>query len=178
MSKSLGNVIDPIDIVEKYGVDAVRYFFLRHQHPYEDGDFTFARFHEAYTANLVNGLGNLVSRVMKLAETYLDIPVECQTAPELSTEYTEAFEKFEFNKVLDYIWKRVGEADQRMTDEAPFKVVKTDIEKGKQIISELVREVYTIGIYLDPIMPQTSKLIRETVLANKKPETMFLRIEK
>ncbi len=176
MSKSLGNVIDPVEVVDKYSTDALRYFLARHINPFEDSDMTMERFHEAYTANLVNGLGNLVSRVMKLAETYLDEPIERPEAVGFPKEYTEAIEKYEFNTAMDYIWTLIGDADQRMTDEAPFKVVKTDKEKGKKIISELVVEVYKIGRLLNPFMPETNKIIKETVLANKKPETMFPRI--
>ena len=176
MSKSLGNVINPVDVVDKYGTDALRYFLARHINPFEDSDMTMERFHEAYTANLVNGLGNLVSRVMRLAETHLDEPIERPEAVGFPKEYTEAIEKYEFNKAMDYIWKLISDADQRMTDEAPFKVVKTDKEKGKKIISELVVEVYKIGRLLNPFMPETNKLIKETVLKNKKPEIMFPRI--
>jgi len=178
MSKSIGNVIDPKDLVEKYGTDAVRYYFLRHQHSTEDGDFTTERFHEMYTANLVNGLGNLVSRVMKLAETYLEVPVECHIQSELPQEYIRAIESFNFVAAMDYLWGRIGAVDMRITNEEPFKVVKIDVEKGKKIIEELVREVYVIGQLLNPFMPKTSKEIKETVYANKKPETpLFPRIE-
>src|SRR3989344_4672838 len=71
MSKSLGNVISPYEVVEKYGTDATRYILLRHVHPFEDSDITWERLDEWYTADLVNGLGNLVARVMKMASQYL-----------------------------------------------------------------------------------------------------------
>ena len=134
------------------------------------------KFHEAYTANLVNGLGNLVSRVMKLAETHLDSPIEKPESAELPKDFTQALESYEFNTAMDYIWSRIGESDARMTKEEPFKVVKTDVEEGKRIISELALEVYHIARLLAPVMPETSAKIKETVLANKKPETMFPRI--
>ena len=177
MSKSIGNVIDPVDLVEKYGTDAVRYYFLRHQHPVEDGDFTIEKFEEAYTANLVNGLGNLVARVMKLAETHLDVPVKRPETSSFTKEYIEALESYDFMKATDYIWKRIGEADQRMTDEAPFKLIKTDAEAAKKIIAELTLELYHIGRMLQLVMPSTSDVIKEAVLANKKPENLFARLE-
>jgi methionyl-tRNA synthetase len=68
MSKSLGNVINPVTIVDEYGADALRYYLARHINPFEDSDFTMEKFKEAYNAGLANGLGNLVSRVMKMAE--------------------------------------------------------------------------------------------------------------
>jgi len=175
MSKSLGNVIDPIAIVDTYGTDALRYFLLRHIHPFEDSDMTMERFHDAYTGNLVNGLGNLVSRVMKLAETHLDTPVT-PTFDWKNTAVTP-LESYEFNSALDYIWGLIGKLDARMTDEAPFKLIKTEPEQAKQIIRELVEGVYEVGMLLAPHLPATSKKIVETVLANKKPDSMFPRIE-
>lgn len=176
MSKSLGNVIHPYDLVKKYGTDATRYLLLRHVHPVEDSDVTWERLDEWYTANLVNGLGNLVARVMKLAEQYLDTPIEIPEAKPFPAELTEALEKFEFNKALDYIFERVAGADLRMTNEEPFKVVKTDPETGKRIISELVAEVYWIARFLHSFMPSTNEAIKQAVKDNKKPENLFPRL--
>jgi len=178
MSKSLGNVIAPFTLVDTYGTDTLRYYLLRHVHPSEDSDMTLERFHECYTANLVNGLGNLVSRVMKLAETHLDAPVERPEAAPFSEEYTRAIEHYEFNVAMDYIWERIGAADEKMSTEAPFKLVKGSDEeraKGIELINELALELYHIGRLLQPFMPATSDAIKATVLANTKPETMFPR---
>jgi len=177
MSKSVGNVIDPIAIVDKYGTDALRYYLARHVHPFEDSDMTMERFHETYTANLVNGLGNLVSRVMKLAETHLEEPIEKPVSVDCPKEYEAALGRYEFNVAADLIWARIGAADQRMSDEAPFKVVKTDPEKGKQIIVELALELFHIACMLTPFLPETSKRIKQTVLENKKPDILFPRID-
>lgn len=175
MSKSLGNVINPYELVDKYGTDATRYLLLRHVHPTEDSDITWKRLDEWYTANLVNGLGNLVARVMKLAEQYLDGPIAIPDPVPFPKELS--LESFTFNEALDYIWKRIGEVDERITKEEPFKVVKTDSEKGKQIISELVEEVYWIGRFLYAFMPEANEKIKQAVTENKKPENLFPRID-
>jgi len=176
MSKSLGNVIHPYDLVKKYGTDATRYLLLRHVHPVEDSDITFERLDEWYTANLVNGLGNLVSRVMKLSEQYLERPVEIPTPALFPEEFTEALNRFEFNHALDYVFERIAKADLRMTAEEPFKLVKTDPEAGKKIIRELVTEVYWIARFLHAFMPSTNEVIKQTVKENKKPENLFPRL--
>lgn len=176
MSKSLGNVISPYELVKKYGTDATRYMLLRHVHPVEDSDVTWERLDEWYTANLVNGLGNLVARVMKLAEQYLTEPIEIPSAAPFPEELTEALNRFEFNHALDYIFERIGKADACMTTEEPFKVVKTDPEKGKQIIRELAAEVYWIGRFLHAFMPSTNEAIKQAVKENKKPENLFPRL--
>ncbi|MEK7063212.1 MAG: methionine--tRNA ligase [Patescibacteria group bacterium] len=177
MSKSLGNVISPFALVEKYGTDATRYLLLRHAHPFEDSDVSWAKFDEWYNAGLANGLGNLVARVMKLAEDNLDAPIARPEPKDFPKELTDAMAGFEFNKAMDYIWGRIQLLDQRINTEAPFKVVKTDKEAGKKMIAEMALELYWIGRYLNPFMPETNERIKSTVLANKKPESLFKRIE-
>lgn len=176
MSKSIGNVISPYELVEKYGTDATRYLLLRHVHPTEDSDITWERLDEWYTANLVNGLGNLVARVMKLAETNLSGPGARPLESPFTPEYRGAFEAFGFNRAVDLVWGRIQALDERITREEPFRLVKTDPEGGQRIIRELATELYQIGRLLAPIAPGTGALIKEAVLANKKPENLFPRL--
>lgn len=175
MSKSLGNVIDPITIVDEYGVDALRYFLLRHIHPTEDSEFTMELFKEAYTAGLTNGIGNLTARVMKLAEQYLDAPVERPAEETFPEEFISALQNYQFNSASEYVWGRIQLLDQKINAEEPFKVVKVDAEKGKQMIADMARELYIIARLLQPLLPATSDTIKSAVLANKKPENMFPR---
>lgn len=174
MSKTLGNVIDPEELLAEYGTDAVRYFLARHISPFEDGDITREAFKDAYNADLANGLGNLASRVMTLAQTHLPEPVKVEFTP-YPDEFTSALERFEINKAAEYIWGRIAALDQRIAQDAPFKVVKEDADRGRAMITELVKELAAIDLMLEPFMPDTSKKIIEAILANKKPDNLFPR---
>ncbi len=178
MSKSLGNVIYPTEFVKTYGTDATRYFLLRHLHPFEDSDFSVARFKELYNANLANGLGNLTARIMKLAEDNLEKPME---KPHLDGMYppeiTRRISRFEFNSALDMIWEQSQFLDQKITETEPFKVVKKDKSAGVALIGSLVEGLYLIAFELEPFMPETSEKIKTAVLQNKKPETLFPRLD-
>lgn len=180
MSKTLGNVISPYEMVERYGKDATRYLLLRHVHPFEDTDVTWEKLDEWYTANLVNGLGNLVARVMKLAEQYLDEPVELIKATEPDSDVSARLKDFEFNYALNATWERIGHNDALIQLKKPFEGVKSDVQEIKddalEILKKLVRELYSITIELVPFMPDTSNKIKEAILANKKPENLFPRL--
>lgn len=177
MSKSLGNVISPFAMVERYGVDATRYILLRHIHPFDDSDITWEKMDEWYTANLVNGLGNLVARVMKMAETHLDGPIEKPAATAFDEAYLQAIDSFNFLSACDLVWKKVGELDEKITVTEPFKLVKVDKPAAQALIVEMVRDVYLIGRLLFPIMPEANVIIKEAVLANKKPDNLFKRLD-
>ncbi len=175
MSKTLGNVVNPKDIAEEYGTDALRYFLLREISNFEDSPFTYERFHDAYNSGLANGLGNLASRILTLSEKYLE---SCPTTPEQSIpqDFFNALEKFEIKDACDLIWDRINKLDKRIQETEPFKVVKVDLEKGKILISEMILELYTIARMLNPIMPETNEKLKNLIKSNKKPEQpLFLR---
>ncbi|MDB5237939.1 MAG: methionyl-tRNA synthetase, methionyl-tRNA synthetase [Candidatus Kaiserbacteria bacterium] len=177
MSKSLGNVIEPYAIVNEYGADALRYFLARHVHPFDDSDVTMEKFKESYNADLANGLGNVTARIMKLAETHLESPIARPEAVGFPQEYTEALEKYDYNKVLDFVWGEIQKLDQKITTTEPFKLIKTDVAQGRALIAELATELYKIVRLLNPFMPQTNEKIKAAILANKKPENLFPRKE-
>jgi methionyl-tRNA synthetase len=174
MSKTLGNIIDPEELLEEYGTDAVRYYLARHISPFEDGDITRESFQEIYNGDLANGVGNLVSRIMKLAEEHLEEPVQVEFVP-YPKEFTEALDKFEVNHAAEYVWSRIQALDRKITETEPFKLIKTDPENGRELIAELVRELAAVDLMLEPLLPQTSKKIIDTIVTNKKPETLFPR---
>lgn len=176
MSKSLGNVIDPLKIVEEYGTDALRYYLARHVHPFEDSDFTMERFKEAYNADLANGLGNLTARIMKLAEDNLT-QGRAPAPLDFPEEYTSAIHNYEYNRALEFVWSKIQALDQKINETEPFKLIKNDAEKGKKLIFDLTQELYFIARMLDPFMPETNAKIKEAIKTNKKPETLFPRRE-
>lgn len=176
MSKSEGNVINPVAVVEEYGVEPFRYFVARELHPFEDGDFTMEKFKDAYNSHLANGLGNLVSRIMKMAETNLAGPIVPASKEIIPNDFKKAMEAFDIKKAADLIWERIGNLDTRIQESQPFKLVKTDKEKAISIMKELVMELYVVSRMLEPIMPETSNTIKELVKTNKSPATpIFLR---
>lgn len=173
MSKSAGNVVDPLALVEEYGTDALRHYLLGEVHPFEDSDFTIEKFKESYNAKLANGLGNLVSRVMKMAETHIS-PVVA-TPRSTSQEYAEALASYRYSEAIGVVWQKIGEADARITQTEPFKLVKTDPEAAKKIIEEMVRSLAEIAELLTPLMPATAESIRAAISANHLPAPLFVR---
>ncbi len=177
MSKTLSNVIDPRDIVEEYGVDALRFFLLKEVSSFEDSPFTMERFKNAYNAGLANGLGNLTSRIMKMAEGNFDAPI---IAPEKEFKFNlivkNAVESFDLKLAMDVIWGNLSELDEIIQREEPFKLIKNNKEKGKEIIKNLVLLLLYNARQLEPFLPETSKKIQEAIFSNKMPEPpLFLR---
>lgn len=174
MSKSLGNVISPYELTEKYGTEATRYLLLRHVHPFEDTDITWDRLDEWYTANLVNGLGNLTARIMKMAETHLDAPVDTGAANRMEHA---AVESFQFQQVLDGVWNAIGQMDEYITENEPFKLVKEDKAAAQEMIMKLVKDLHEVAESLQAFMPETAAVILSAITENKKPENLFARLE-
>jgi len=175
MSKTLGNVIDPRDVVKEYGTDALRYFLLREVGSFEDSPFTMERFHDAYNSGLANGLGNLVSRIMTLSEKYL---TETVPLPLYEDDQSEYWDKYDIKAVMDLTWHFIGDLDQYIQTEQPFKVIKVDEQAGKEHIKILVQKLSIIARRLIPVMPETAEKIINLIKENKKPEApLFLRKE-
>ncbi|MBI3397351.1 methionine--tRNA ligase [Candidatus Woesebacteria bacterium] len=157
ISKSLGNVIDPIAVSKKYGTDALRYYLLAKIHPWEDSDFTFEKFEETYNADLANGLGNLVSRVAKLCEEN-NVSLNEKVGHVIDTEISSALTNFEFNSALSWIWLDISKADKKINDERPWEL---DENKVKPILIDLIKRIQTIAFKLKPFLPETSEKIEK-----------------
>ena len=188
MSKSVGNVINPQDIIEEYGAEALRYYLLAELSQFEDGDFTMDAFHGAYTAHLVNGIGNLTNRVLKMAESNLDEKVVLATDEEIK-DYIQSSDvmrllfqdSLTIKLAAENIFKKISDLDQVIQEKEPFKLVKNEDTKGEgvSIITELVQELYKITHLLEPFLPETSKFVIAAIREQKKPEEpLFARVER
>ncbi|MDD5318371.1 MAG: methionine--tRNA ligase [Candidatus Pacebacteria bacterium] len=179
MSKSMGNIVDPIDVVNEYGTDALRYMVARELHCFEDSPFSLERVKEAYNSGLANGLGNLVSRVMKMATTHLEGSVEILDevgGKNIPEDFINFLEGFEIQQASHVVWKHIAECDAYIQETQPFKLVKVDKEKALVIIRELVQRVYAIACMLESILPETSEKIKTIIREHRMPEIpLFVR---
>ena len=155
MSKSLGNVIDPYEIIEKYGVEPLRYFLLSQIPTLDDGDFTIEGFEAIYQANLANGLGNLIARVAKLCEGINFDKYKLM----LSKEYKKDIENYRLNEVLQIIWTEIKSLDKYINDKEPWGIEEKS--KKLKILQPAVNRIRQIGYELRPFLPETAEKIEK-----------------
>ncbi|MFA5878328.1 MAG: class I tRNA ligase family protein [Candidatus Staskawiczbacteria bacterium] len=160
MSKSLGNVIDPFSLIEKYGVDAVRYYLLKEILPGDDGDFTYQKFEERYNADLVSGIGNLVARVLAIAENIeikgLHTDSEFKKEIEKTEEvFKELLLNFRFNEAVKAVWDLISFCDKYIEKNKPWET------KDPQVIYNLLVCLAHIAQLLKPILPETAERISQ-----------------
>lgn len=176
MSKTVGNIVDPLDVIKKYGADALRYYLLAKISPFTDGDYSDSKMLEAYNADLANGLGNLVSRVAKLCETHnvIATPMSNRGKQSFDSKMTVYLKEYRFNEALSHIWGEITEADKKVNQEKPWELSG---EKLKEILVDLVKRIQHIAFNLQPFLPQTSEKILKQFSGQIKSATpLFPRI--
>ncbi|MEK7560508.1 MAG: methionine--tRNA ligase [Patescibacteria group bacterium] len=173
MSKTVGNVIDPVALTQKYGVDPVRYYLLREIPSGDDGDFSEAKLMQRYNGELANGLGNFVARVVTLAQK-LDIIQDSVSSAEgeqgiiqnqklqaecadVNLRYIDAMENFRLNEALEHIWRLVRVGDQCVNDERPWESDKP------RVIADLLHLIIQIACLLEPFLPETAEKIQQQI---------------
>jgi len=165
MSKSVGNVVDPSELIEKYGGESLRYYFLRYVSPFSDGDFSEDKFKKVYNSDLANGLGNLVARVAKLCETSNSVQMgsASRTSEHLIDveEYSKAMSQFRFNDALSIVWNKISTLDKFINDEKPWDLLKNQDPKLKSILAHTVDQIQETAGLLEPFLPQTAQKIEE-----------------
>ncbi len=169
MSKSIGNVVDPIEVIDSYGLDAFRYYFLRHIDTFNDSDFTWTKFEDAYNNELANDLGNLVQRLATLASKN-NISVPDYSKIKLSADYLALMDKFEFAKAFDYVWGKIQGLNRRIDEEKPWALAKQgEVEKLEKCLTCLILDLMQANTELSPFIPNTSSKIKEVFSDMIKP---------
>ncbi len=169
MSKTVGNVVDPIEVINDYGLDAFRYYFSRHIPTLDDGDFTWEKFENSYNTELANDLGNLIRRVSGMIGRYQAgvIGVAPQGEHDMSA-YHEAMEKLEFNRAIDEVWLMVRSLNQYIENVKPWEIAKkatTDADAKahlNDVLAYAVGALLQIGDLLVPFLPTTAATIHKT----------------
>jgi methionyl-tRNA synthetase len=162
MSKSIGNVVHPSEIVDKYGVDACRYYFLRHVPSYEDGDFSWQRLEAAYNNELANELGNAVQRTVAMIVKYKDGNIgELPASEHDIAQYEAALAACKFDRALDEVWGQVRGLNQYIDEEKPWAIAKDgDAEHLGEVLDYQVSSLLNIARLLEPFLPDTTAKIQ------------------
>ena len=171
MSKSLGNVINPAELVKKFGVDGTRYLLLTAGNFGEDADITMERMAEKYNADLANGLGNLVSRTLKLNEKLRVAPI---SGKDIKIE--KYVERMELKEALDEIWRVIDWANKKIEETRLWELVKTDESQAKEVMAELLAAISEIGEALKSFLPETAEKVSRMLSAGQ-VEPLFQRIK-
>jgi methionyl-tRNA synthetase len=172
ISKSLGNVVEPMEIITKFSAEAFRYYFLRECPFPGDGEFSWQRFKEVYNADLANNLGNLYSRVVTIVTRNYDGRLTATAGVEPGVIYNyvdiettvqqvqQHIEACQYNQALEKIWRQVLDpANQYADRREPWKLVKSDKEAAKQVLYDLVEQLRAVAILLKPFLPNTAETI-------------------
>jgi methionyl-tRNA synthetase len=171
MSKSIGNIISPRELVEKYGVDSVRYYFLREISPFDDGDYSENKFRERHNADLAHGLGNFAARTLGVTERFarpikndfktIDLVLE-QRIKTVQKNVDNFLYQFKFNEALAEIWSLISFGDSYVNDKKPWSQELPETEKEKTLFNLLVL-LNSVGVLLTPFLPDTSKKITQNI---------------
>jgi len=179
MSKSLGNGVGPMEVINAYGTDAFRYYFSRHVPTQEDGDFTWEKFENSYNNELGNDLGNLVQRVASMIQRYqAGVIGDAPQAEHDMGPYREAMAEFEFNKALDITWNTVRALNQYLENVKPWMIAKQlgkdpDAESHlAEVLAHSASTLSQIADFLTPFMPSTAEKIHQIFDTGVVPSTI------
>ncbi|MCS7092855.1 MAG: methionine--tRNA ligase [Patescibacteria group bacterium] len=159
MSKTLGNVVDPLVIINRYGADCLRYYMLKEISPFDDGDFSLKRLEEIYQADLANELGNLVLRLTTLAEKD-KLYLEDTQALTIDEDISQHLKSFEFNLAIESLWRKIKRLNKKLDEFSPWRKAKKERE---YFLKESLIDLKEIGFNLQPFLPETANKIQKTI---------------
>lgn len=182
MSKSLGNYVSPDEVIDKYGTDAFRYYFLRHIPSYNDGDFGWQAFEAAYNNELANELGNAVQRTSAMIQKYQGgIIGEIPPAEHDIAQYEEAVNSCRFDRALDEVWEQVRGINQYIDEAKPWVIAKqNDEEHLREVLAYQASALLEIADMLLPFLPATAVKIKgifEEGIIRPTEGTLFPKLE-
>ena len=151
ISKSLGNGIDPVEVLEKHGINAFRYFFSKHIDTFLDADFTWEKFENAYRNELANDYGNLVQRLSVLCQKNSVEKLDFSST--FVPEYIDLMERFEFTNAINKAWGMIQDVNRHIEEQKPWQLAKTAPEQARVSLSELVKELLVANHHLKPFLP-------------------------
>lgn len=192
MSKTLGNIIDPFELVKKYGTDPVRYYLLREIPAYDDGDFSYEKFEERYNGDLANGLGNFASRVLTLAAQFNGKKIDFKNdvdgsvsakIDEVKSTFKKKLEEYKFHEALISVWDLISFGDRYVNEKKPWQKQPTTDDQQLKTIFSLVVILDNIGALIEPFLPETAAKIKnsiqwssDNILKITKLKTLFPRL--
>jgi methionyl-tRNA synthetase len=176
MSKSLGNVVNPFELVKKYGTDTIRYFLIREFSSFEDGNFSEKRIKERYNSDLAQGIGNLLSRILALGDKYHSpIPLKINKlkaiVKEIELTYHQGFSEFRFNEALAKVWDLINILNKFITDNKPWESLENNKSLFLEDLSTLILSLGKVALLLRPVMPETSGKLLEALQLKNLAET-------
>lgn len=173
MSKTLGNVINPLTLVDEYGSDATRYLLVSSFSFGNDGDISLEKFKEKYNSDLANGIGNLIARITKLCEksdfNNTNIP-----SKDFSLDVATHMNQYRPDEAVKSIWKRIADFDRTIGEDKPWKLEQ---DKLKEKLDLYIKEILSIASDMEPFLPKTSEIMQRIFSQNKiiKPDSIFPR---
>ena len=156
ISKSLGNSIDPIAVLDRHGLDAFRYYFTRHVDTFLDSDFTWEKFEEAYRNELANDYGNLVQRLSVLCQKNQVSKITFEK--EFNSAFVDLMDHFEFTSAINFAWEKLQDINRHIEEQKPWQVAKTDRDEAKVILENLVYELLVANHHLKPFLPVADRV--------------------